>query len=73
MRAHLPILPILIPFAAALLQMACTRLAWQRELERLRSQVAAGTVAVLEQERQIGQERAAGSRTTSRSSRAAHR
>lgn len=39
------------------------RLAWQRELERLRSQVAAGTVAVLEQERQIGQERAAGSRT----------
>ena len=32
MRAHLPILPILIPFAAALLQMACTRLAWQRAI-----------------------------------------
>ncbi len=30
MRAHLPILPILIPFAAALLQMICRRLAWQR-------------------------------------------
>ena len=30
MRTHLPILPILIPFAAALLQMVCRRLAWQR-------------------------------------------
>lgn len=38
------------------------RLSWQRELERLRSQVAAGTVAVLDQERQIGLERAVGSR-----------
>lgn len=39
------------------------RLSGQRELERLRSQVAAGTVAILELERQIGQERAAGSQT----------
>jgi hypothetical protein len=39
------------------------RMSWQRELERVRSQVAAGTVAVLEQERLIGRERAAGSRS----------
>ena len=30
MNAHAPILPLLIPFAAALLQMACSRLACQR-------------------------------------------
>jgi small-conductance mechanosensitive channel len=39
------------------------RLSWQRELERVRSQVAAGTVAVLEQERMIGREHASGSRS----------
>jgi len=38
------------------------RLVWQRELERLRSQVAGSTVGDLDLERQIGQERAAGSR-----------
>ena len=38
------------------------RLSWQRELERLRSQVAAGSLGVLELERQIGDEAVAGSR-----------
>lgn len=38
------------------------RLSWQRELERLRSQGAAGTLAVLELERLIGQEVVSGSR-----------
>ena len=38
------------------------RLSWQRELERLRSQVAAATMAVLDSERLIGQEALAGSR-----------
>ncbi len=37
-------------------------LTWPRELERLRSQVAAASVAVLDLERQIRQERVAGSR-----------
>jgi hypothetical protein len=32
------------------------RLSWQRELEHLRSQVAAASVAVLDSERQVGQE-----------------
>jgi small-conductance mechanosensitive channel len=39
------------------------RLSWQRELERVRSQMAAGTVAVLEQERLMGRERTVGSRS----------
>jgi len=39
------------------------RLSWRRELEHLRSQVAAATAGVLDLERQIGQERAAGSRS----------
>lgn len=42
---------------------AAARLYWQRELERLRSQIAAGTVAVLDLDRQIGQESALGSRS----------
>lgn len=42
---------------------AVARLSWQRDLERLRSQVAAGTVAILDLERLIGQERAAASRS----------
>jgi len=42
MRAHLPILPILIPFAAALLQLVCQRLAWQRVIG-----LSAGAVLLL--------------------------
>jgi potassium-dependent mechanosensitive channel len=38
------------------------RLSWQRELERLRSQVAASTVAVLDSEQLVGQESLAASR-----------
>ena len=38
------------------------RLSWQRELERLRSQVAAATVAAFDSERLIGQEAQAASR-----------
>ena len=41
---------------------APARLSWQRELERLRSQVAAATVGVLEAERQLRQEALAESR-----------
>lgn len=41
---------------------AGNRLNWPRELERLRSQTAAATVGVLDLERQIRQERLAGSR-----------
>ncbi len=42
MSAHAPILPLLIPFAAALLQMACSRLACQRLIG-----LAAATLLVL--------------------------
>ncbi len=42
---------------------AIARLSWQRELERLRSQVAAANVGVLESERQLRQEALAESRT----------
>ena len=41
---------------------ASARLSWQRELERLRSQVAAATVGVLDSERQLRQEALAESR-----------
>lgn len=39
-----------------------SNLGWKREMERLRSQTAAATIAVLDLERQIWQERLAGSR-----------